>query len=141
MKSIGASWIGYHVNLDFKVDNLWDYEDFVECHRRNNLLCEIDRIGPPETDYKVLSMDIGSCFLHEIVKRKLKVLEFDEGTIKHFSSLSWAPDRIQNFNEGEFEEIKNLEAEIMSEKEFASIYDKYRGGHEKPHQGHEESRL
>lgn len=127
MKSIGASWVGYHIPMDFKIDNLWDYEDFVGYHRRHNLLCDIDRVGSPETDYKVLSMDIGSCFLHELFNRRLKVMEFDEAAVKHFSSLSWAPDRIQKFNEGGFEEIKVLEAEIMAEKEFASIYSKYAG--------------
>jgi len=127
MKSINANWIGYHVPLNFRVDNLWDYDDFIEYHRRHDLLCVTNKIGPPNKEYKVLSIDIGGCFLHDMVNRNLKMGEFREGLIKHFSSLSWAQDRIQHFNEGDFEEVRTLEKEIMNEPEFAEIYSRYVG--------------
>jgi hypothetical protein len=125
MKAINASWVGYHVPMDFQIDNLWNYDDFIKWHEKHGIIC--DR-SPPKRDHKynVLSMDIGCCFIPEIMNKKYRMGEFPNDSIRHFSSMSWCEEGRRNrILEKVHKEVVSLEREIMKEKQFWDLYLKY----------------
>jgi hypothetical protein len=127
MKSINASWVGYHVPLDFTIDNLWSYEDFIAWHERKGL-ANLEFVPGKENHYKYLGMDIGSCFMPEIMNKGLKVGIFPEDCLIHMSSMSWKDEnwkdeRISNARRY----VAKLENDILSDGTFKEIYEKYIG--------------
>lgn len=123
MRAINANWIGYHVPFDFYINNLWDYNDFIEWHKKNNLLSESD-CPLKNKKYNILSMDIGCCFIPEIFNHKYQMQQLPDNCIKHFSSLSWASNS-QIIVDENHKEVLALEKEIIKEESFWNLYKKY----------------
>lgn len=124
MKAINASWIGYHVPVEFYIDNFWPYEDFIEWHKKNDLLCEISPTNK-SNKYKVLSMDIGCCLIPDIINNKYQMQQFQKNTIRHFSSLSWNEQRGKDIASSVHKEVLSLEKELIKNKDFWNLYNKY----------------
>jgi hypothetical protein len=134
MKSINASWVGYHIPIDFYIDNLWNYEDFLNWNKRKGLSSmDVSPQASPnlpskENKYKFLSVDIGGCFIPEIMNKNLKIGRFNEDSILHLSSMSW---RDENWKNERFEfskrNISKLEKDIIEDATYCEIYEKYIG--------------
>jgi hypothetical protein len=127
MKSMNASWVGYHVPLDFTIDNLWSYEDFIAWHEKKGLT-NVDFLPGKENQYKYLGMDIGSCFIPEIMNKGLSVGIFPEDCLIHMSSMSWRDDNWKDERISSARRyVAKLENDILSDGTFKEIYEKYIG--------------
>lgn len=123
MKEIGASWIGYHIPLNFRIGNFANYNKFIEFHKKHGSL---DQNTPPreDTDFKLISMDIGTFVFSNIAKNGYKISKFSKNIIKHFIAGSWGHgDTIVSKNHTD---VDLLEEELKSYPEFWNLYKKYK---------------
>jgi hypothetical protein len=136
MKAINASWIGYYVPLEFKIGNFWNYEDFIDWYKKNNLV-QLHDIPSKDANFKYLTMDIGGAFISDIFNKKLNISKFSNNTIFHFGSMSWRSEGQQELvglswgnysnglSKGPFKEIIALEREIKKRPDWWDLYQKY----------------
>jgi len=120
MKKLGADWVGYHVDLNYQVDNLTSYKKLIEYWKDKKML-KPDHNIKKEDKFDSMSLDIGSFILPKILDSKYDVEYFSKDCTSHMTAGSWMN------SEGSFSlsEISRLEKELKDHPEYEDLYLKY----------------
>jgi hypothetical protein len=115
MTSLGARWVGFHLEERFEIENYIAFEEFVSGHVKDGgAICE--GLSPGRT-YESVGIDTGAFFFSKISESGVRVERFNPRTISHFESASWRAG--QNF---QIPDLDSLKDQIMSIPVLADIY-------------------
>ena len=123
MREVNANWVGYHIPMKFSVGNFVNYKQFMEWHSKHKTL---DEVHPPleKREYELLSFDIGTHILHNILRSNYEMTQFSEDVIKHFANGSWLHK--DTINQQVWPEVIALEEKLKDFPEFNKLYLKYK---------------
>lgn len=127
INSLGVNWYGYHLEKKFKINELIDSEEFFNYHLSKNQISTITEKAHADEYFDVLSMDIGTHVNESCEKNQYKMLSLPSNILLHFIAASWQdPHTLKTRINSVKSIITEFEIDLMTNSEFASIYQKYK---------------
>ncbi len=119
-EELGARWPGYHIPIQFQINDLVDYEEVMHYYQSQGLIKS--NKATKEKTYNIISMDIGSWIYYKLSTAGYKIDQFSDDILHHFSSGSWGSKPIINEL---IPWVIDLEKEIYKNKDYLDLYKRH----------------